>query len=99
MQKLVYIIVEARKNKGATEKRFRLFESCMGGFAPASDPKTRPGVIDDSDSLKTITDSVLLYDGPQIKFELPEGFDPKIFFPLSGVDLLIAREQFGLSPG
>ncbi|MCK5475039.1 MAG: hypothetical protein KAI71_00470 [Candidatus Pacebacteria bacterium] len=99
MQKLVCIIVEARQNKGVIEKRYRLFESCMRKFSHASDPETRPWVIDDSDSLEIITDSILLYrEGPVIKFGLPEELDPKIFFPLYGVDLIIAREKLGLPP-
>lgn len=97
MQKLVCIVEEARQNEGVTEKRYRLLESCMGEFSPASNSKTRLGVIDDSDSLEVITDSILLYrEGPEIKFGLPEELDSKIFFPLSGVDLIIARENLGL---
>lgn len=99
MKKLVCILIEKIKSGTRTDKRFRLFEKCAGEFSPAADPEIRPGVVDDSGTLKVITDSIqFIPDGVDIIFSLPEGFDRKKFFPLRGRNLRKARKQLGLPP-
>jgi hypothetical protein len=99
MKKLVCILIEKIKSGTRTDKRFRLFEKCANTFLPAADPELRPGVVDDSGTLKVITGSVqFIPDGVDIIFSLPEGFDRKRFFPLKGRNLRTARRQLGLPP-
>lgn len=95
MIKLVCILAKD-DGKG---RRFRLFESCMGHFSPAADSQLRPGVIDDSEDLKVITDSVLRFpDGARVKFTVPKYLASKGYSELNGVEQLFVRKQLGKEP-
>ncbi len=73
MKKLVFIGTEIRKIGNRTVRLFRLYESCGGIFDPAANSEIRPGVVDESEDLKVITDSVLLIpDRVEISYKLPE---------------------------
>lgn len=95
MIKLVCILVQIDEEG----KKFRLFEGCMGKFSPAADAEIRPEVIDESEDLGVVVNSVLLIpDGVKITYELPEDLDPKKYFPLSESEKLFVRKKLIAGP-
>jgi len=94
MYKAVTIFVRNSK-----KRRFLLYEKCGGHYSPAADSQIRQGVVDDSDDLKVIIDSVLkIPDGAKVKFEIPEDLNHEEYSQLTGVEQLFVREQLGRSP-
>lgn len=102
MKKKVFFFIENRMVDEQEKRIYRLMEVEMGTPTPAG--QVREGVIDESENVTVIADSILKIhqitgDGVGINYNPPEGFDPKVFAPLMGPDLLVAREKLGLSPG
>lgn len=100
MLKKVFLFAEVEDGK----RIFRLMERVAGKPVPAADSQIRKGVVDKSENIGVLADSILRImeltgDSVEIESKPPEGFDPDKFFPLSGAELLVVREKLGLSPG